>query len=499
MQRAAVPFNISILNLSPEQIKGIRPVTSLDIFDSRTKNLHPDGLYSTTTFGSVGSDIRYTKFAYINLKIPIIHPTIYTALIQIKAFYQEIISSKEFAVWDYTLKDFVKSNALEGQTGFHFFLEHWMDIEFEQRPSVKREQNILLIDRFKHLAMLDKVLVLPAAFRDIEVDDYGRESSDEINSLYYKLVAISNTINPATVLVSPEAYNSQRMSLQRTFNEIYETLGAVVEGKKNLLVGKWASRKVFNGTRNVITSMDTASAVLGESHNVSFNDTAIGIYQCMKALLPITKYQLKTGFLSKVFSSVNSPCLLTNKKTLMSERVQLKSDIFNQWMTSEGIESIITSFKETSIRNDFIDVAGYYIGLIYKGPDGTFKLIHGIDELPEGRVKEDCTPLTLALLFYCSIYSVANNYPGYLTRYPVLTAQSIYPSKIYLRSTIKSEIRQELGEDWRPIGRDKTAYQFPTDSDFFNSASPHPAKLAMLGGDFDGDKPVIQLFYSYSI
>lgn len=496
MAQSNIPFNLSILQITPAITSKLRQVTSLDSFFGLTKNFHPDGLYSTQTFGIVGSDVRYTKYAYIDLKIGVIHPTLFKALIKLKGFYLDILSSREFAIWDAETNDFIRSNALEGQTGYQFFIEHWNKIDFPQRPSITREQNILMVEKYKEIALTDKVLVLPAGLRDMEIDDNGRESSDEINKLYYKLIAISNTINPATVKVSPEAYNNQRMSLQNTFNEIYDYILAIVEGKKNLLMGKWASRKIFNGTRNVITSMDTTSSNLTNTGNVGLNSTLIGIYQCMKAMLPVARYQLKNGFLSSVFPAVGAPALLTNKKTLMSERVQLKADVYDQWMTNEGLDNYITTFKEPSIRTIPIDISGYYLGLVYKGPDGTFKLIHGIDDLPTSRKKEDCIPLTPALLFYCSIYHIANTYPGYLTRFPITGPGSIYPSQVHLKSTIKSEIRKELGEDWKPLGEDRVAFEFPTDSDFFNSLSPHPSRLVNLGGDFDGDVCSFNIVYS---
>lgn len=496
MKSSNIPFNLDILQITPAITSNIRAVTSLDTYDGLTKNFHNEGLYSTLTFGTVGSEARSARYGYIDLKISIFHPTLYDALIKLKSLYGEIISGREFAVWNFEINDFVKSNALEGQTGFQFFTEHWEKIDFVQRPSILREQNILMIEKYKDIALTNKVIVMPAAFRDLEVDDNGRESSDEINALYYKLIAISNTINPSTVKISPEAYNSQRASLQRTFIEIYEYILAIIEGKKNLFMGKWASRKVFNGTRNVITSMDTTSSFLNAPGNISINQTDIGIYQCMKAMLPVARYQLKSGFLSKVFTDVSAPALLTNPKTLQSERVDLKADVYNNWMTNEGLDNYIGTFKEPSIRLDPIKVNGYYLGLLYKGPDDTFKLINGVDELPEGRKKEDCTPITMSTLFYCSIYHIANKYPGYITRYPILGPGSIYPSHLHLKSTIKSEVRKELDQDWKPLEGDRIAYEFPTDSDFFNSLSPHSCRLSGLAADFDGDTSSCTVAYS---
>jgi hypothetical protein len=478
-----IPFNIDLLQINDEDIKRIRAVTSLDTFEGVTKNFHPDGLFSTTTFGVAGSDARYLRYGYIDLKLPVIHPTIYKSLMGLRSLYSDILASREFVRWDANLADFVKSDVVDGYTGYAYFIEHWHKIEFEQRPSVKREQAVAFIDKYRDKSMVQRVLVIPASLRDLEIDDNGRESSDEINALYYKLIAISNTINLATIKVSPEAYNSQRVSLQNTFNEVYEYLAAIVEGKKNLMMGKWASRKIFNGTRNVITAMGTVTPHLDAPGHLGFNDTAVGLYQTLKAILPVSQYQLRSGFLSEVFTSPGAPALLVNKKTLQSERVQLRADEYDAWMTNEGLEKFITYFQEDTIRHSFVSVADHYVGLLYRGPDATFKLLHGIDELPPGRNKEDCRPLTRAELLYTAIYKVANKYPCFLTRYPVGGIGSIYPSNTFLKTTVKTVVLQELGEDWKPLGEGHIAYEFPTDTNFFNSISPHSSRLAMLGAD----------------
>lgn len=483
MEKLDVPFNIFFLRLDESTVKYLKPITSLDVFDGITKNLHPDGLYSPTIFGVVGSNNRYTKFSYIDIKLGIMHPVYYKAITSMRTLYEGIMSSKEFALWDEEKKDFIKSNALDGQTGYEFFITHHNKIEHEQRPSIDRQENISLIQKYKDYHLYDKVIVLPAAYRDIEIDDSGRESSDEINSLYYKTLAISNTINPHTVKISPEAYNTQRMSLQRAFNEIYEYLANMIRGKNNLFMGKWASRKVFNGTRNVITSMNTTQPELGGENSINYNDTLVGLYQTLKGILPVSLFQIKTGFLSEVFPSVGAPALLVNKTTLKSERVMLKSTYYDKWMTNEGLESIISSYKEPSIRHDYVQVDNYYLGLIYRGPDNTFKLIHGIDELPEDRDPKDCRPLSLTELFYCSIYEVSDKYPALITRYPITGVGSIYPSMSKLKTTIEVEKRYKLGDDWQVDKSAKVAYEFPTQTELYSALSPHSFKLGRLSAD----------------
>lgn len=487
MQLKNVPFNIDLLLIGDDIATMVKPVTSLDAFTASTKNFHPDGLYSAEIFGTVGTDARYKKYSYIDLKVPVLHPTIYLTLLQLKGMYGDIMSGREFAIFDEELCDFVKSDAIEGETGYEFFIKHFKKIKYVPSDSVMREQNIKLMEERKNSCLMTRLFVLPAGYRDLEIDDSGRESSDEINSLYYKAIAISNTIPVAMVKTSPAALNQQRNSLQQTVVEIYKYVIKIVEGKKNLMMNKFAARKVWNSTRNVLTSMDTAVQELDDEFTPTINHTSIGIFQFMKGILPVALYHLKNGFLGKCFASVNAPALLTDMKTLKSVRKHIRPDTFDKWMTNEGLSKIINSYKEPSIRDEPIVIEGCYLGLVYRGPDMTFVLHHGIDELPEERNKEHCQPLTLNELFYASIYSVAEEIPMFVTRYPIATDRSTYPSMAYLMSTIKYERRHELSNDWRIIDG-AIAPRFPIrGSETFNSESPHPCRLSGLGADFDGD------------
>lgn len=494
--RAQIPFNIDLLVLTPADTARLRRVSSQDIFEGATQNFNADGLFSTQTFGVVGSDARMTKEAYIDLKISIIHPTVFNALMQMRGFYRDIMSGREFARWDDEIKDFVRSDVIEGYTGYEFFVTYLKQIEFENRPSTRRQQSIRLVEKYRENMLLDKILVIPAGLRDVEVDASGRPTSDEVNEYYQRLLAISNTINLSTVKISPEAYNTQRMALQNCFNDIYDYFSKIIEGKKNLMMGKWASRKTNDGTRNVITAMDTSVTTLDDDGNIDLNDTLVGLYQAARALRPVTLFQLRNGWLAQCFSVPGAPARLTNTKTLRSEYVDLTGETYTRWLSNEGLEKFIAGFKEGSIRHAPVMIEGHFLGLMYRGPDGTFKVIHGIDELPPGRDPKDCRPITVAELIYHALYPVANNYYGLVTRYPITGPGSVYPTKIYLKSTIKGDKRVPLDDQWEPIPG-AVAHQFPVvDGEFFNSLSPHPSRLGGMGGDYDGDMCSLTVAYT---
>lgn len=483
-----IPFNLTLLQLTQAKLQFLKPVTSLSSFDGTGTNFDDNGLFSTSIFGRVGDDLRSRRFSYIDIKVPIFHPIMYRTLMDLKQLYGGIIAGTEYALFDESEQDFVRSDAISGKTGYQFFVSNWKKIKFTDTKSVSREHNIRLVTKYASEAMLDKVVVMPAGLRDMEVGADGRPQEDEINTLYRKLLAISNTIGDASIKHNPEVINNTRFNLQKTFNQIYTTLEEMVSGRRKLIQNRWTARRTFNGTRNVITAADTAVAYLGAPGNFGFNDTGVGLYQSLKMVLPISMYLIRNGFLRDVFKAPDQPAMLINKKTLKSEPTTLKTRYYDRWMTDEGIEKVITSFSQEDNRHKVLEIDDHYVGLIYKGHDGTFKLMHSIDELPESRHAADVAPLTFCELLYASTYAELNKYPVFITRYPVTGIGSIYPSKIFARTTIKSEVRKELGPNWEPLDDTRTAHQFPVrGSAFVNSLIPHSARLVGLGADFDGD------------
>lgn len=495
MSESNIPFNIRILSITDDKLVGLKPVTSLASFDGLSKNFDEGGLYSISIFGRVGDERRSRRFSYIDIKVPILHPMIYRVISQMKRFYAEIMEGTAYAEWDKETKSFIKSDQLRGSTGYNFFISHWNELEFETTDSEDRLTNIKLIKDYRATALTSKIIVMPAGLRDVQIEDDSRISEDEINQLYRKLLSIANSIPKSAVEHSLDMLNGPRKSLQNTFNQIYDYIEAMLDGKKKLIMDKWVSRKVYNGTRNVFTSMQFKSENLNSKSNVSFNDTVVGLYQYIKSVLPVTKFNLRNGFLSKVFMGPSAPVNLVNKKTLKLETVQLKPYYYDSWMTDEGLEKVITQFGEETLRNRELEIEGRYVGLIYKGP-GVFKLFQDIDELPEGFDRSLVTPVTFCELIYISVYHDSHKYPAFVTRYPIAGFGSIYISKIYLKPTLKSETRAPLGDDWQIDTTKPIAYEFPTKSDYVNSFSPHTSKLARLAGDFDGDTGSLNIVYS---
>ena len=490
MSRLDIPANLEIMDLNNERVRALKPVKVLDIMDGATDNFHEDGLFSISIFGRVGSDERDLRFSFIDIRVEIFHPFIYQTLCELKGLYESIIMGRAYAVWNDKEKDFEASDPVNGQTGFFFFVSQWKNIVFKRTESKARDIKIEFIEKFKERALTSKIVVIPAGYRDIQVDESGRVRQSEINDYYRNLISISNSV-PASNVAKTAILDTSRVSLQNAFNKIYEYLGGLIKGKHGFMAGKWASRRVFNGTRNVISAMDTSPPYLGAPNYPKYNDTTLGLFQLIKAMLPVTQHLLLTGWAAKVFSGSEGSALLTNPVSLKQERVAVSPDTIDRWTTTSGIEKVISSYRETERRHRPVMVEGYYLGLIYRGPDKTFKIFADIDELPrdETFLKEYVFPLTLCEYIYLAGYTRWAKTPIMVTRYPVTGLGSIYPSYAYVKNTINAEIRYELGETWEKMGEEFKAVEFPIldTPTYVDSLIPHPSRLQALGGDYDGD------------
>ena len=155
------PTNIELVDPKKENWVLKKPVTTTDVVEGMTNNLHPDGLYSTTIFGRMGTPERKTTEAYINLKLEVFPPVVFKVLKSLKSLYSGIMQGVTYALWDETQKDFIKSNILEGDTGFSFFLKHFDQIVFKRNNSPSRGANIYFLEKYRDSFLTSKYIIFP--------------------------------------------------------------------------------------------------------------------------------------------------------------------------------------------------------------------------------------------------------------------------------------------------------------------------------------------------
>lgn len=482
--------DFNILNLTKEKLQFLRPVKVLDIYENNTENFHEDGLFSVATFGRVGSPERDQRFSYIDTKIDVLHPLIFRNVIKLKQFYGDIIKGSAYAIFDESLKDFVKADPITGETGYNFFLTHWESINFEKNDSVSRNARIKFIDKYRKVAKTNKILVLPAGLRDIQHSEDGQDKEGEINEFYRRIISIANTLSSMTN-VNSSITDASRLGIQNAFNSIYSYIISLMRGKGGFILKKWAKRRIFNSTRAVLTGQTVTVNKLSDVTYPTWNNSVIGLAQLMKALLPVAVHKLLNfELVTESFPTNDNTALLVNPKTLVREQVKIQNKSVDKWTTQNGVESLFQNFMEHSVRGSVVTIDGYYLGLIYRGSNQTFKILYDINDAkqyPWMDVK-NVYPITWVELFYIMGYKDWNKYPMLSTRYPISGSGSIFPAYVYCKPTVVTEIRYEADEYGNPILENR-AISFPVleNAVFVDSIAVDHSRLAGLNADFDGD------------
>jgi len=453
-----------------------------------TQNLNDDGLYSLEIFGKLGSKERDRTEAYIDLKLPIFNPTYLKALIQIKSLYQGILRGAEYGVWDNELKDFIKSNILEGETGFSTFVKQFPHIKFSLTGSYRRGQRVELTNQNRGKALTDKIIVIPAGLRDIQFQDSGSPTESELSELYRALMFRVRVILAGRNDPNNPLYDDVRWGVQNAFNEVDKYLFGLLEGKGGMLQRRMSTRGVHGGTRNVITARKVSRAQLDLDDGVDPNSVDMGLYQALLNFQYVCINAMLTKYLDRIFTAGSQTAKLVNTKTLEFEYVEVQSQLVEKWTTADGIMKLFNGFGNPNLRDKPVVIDWHYLALIYDdGKDVC--VLHDINDLPKDKDRKKVKPITYQELFYLSCHQAISEQISQQTRYPIIGIGSIFPAKVNLITTAESSarvIREPI--EWQEL---ETCKRFPTRVDvpsFFDAMSVDPSRESMLDSDHDGDQ-----------
>lgn len=484
-QQPKSALRIDLLVLTETLKRTLNKVGTHDILVSSTRRLHPDGIYSPEIFGAVGSPERMTTESYIHLKTPIIQPIFYKNMIKASAFYREIMSGKAYATFNKETKLFESSAPVEGKTGFHFFLSHFDQLEFPATDSIARDTLIGLKQKKGDKLILTDFLVIPAGVRDIMLDEQGRVvSEEEISVLYGELIQLTNYINDG-YKNTPESYDGVAFRIQEKAMEVYDYLyGITFDGKKKFALGKWGSRNIAYGTRGILGTLVTNDTVLGGELMVKPDETVVGLYQYIMAIMPLTIYHIRRKLLDRIFDQDRLQGYLFDIKRQRYDWVLLEQQDIDLYTTRNGLESLINSFGMDAIRNEPIMIANkYYLCMLYK-TDTSVMIVEHPDDL-DGKMNGELVPMTYGELFYLSLYDHVGETAQEMVRYPAGALGGAYTSLISLATTIAPLQRDEVDNMGNVLGR---MLNYPnTNESYFNSFAIHTTHLGRVGGDHDGD------------
>lgn len=376
------PFNIQIMDVDAYiEARGMLPVTETAIFETSTRRFHPDGLFSEVIFGQIGSRDRLVKKGYIDLKTKVITPHLFKQLMTLKSFYQDVMQGKQVVCFDPKEKDLLPTDPDDpaGDTGFSYFIKMLPKIEFKQSGSTRRKDKIDLINKYRDVMLIDKLVVLPAGIRDVRIDD-DFISPEKINKYYTAIIGLTRALPDGSS--EERIYDAIRYQIQMKVMEVYDYITNLIEGKNGFAQGKFAARHITFGSRNVITAMPITRVTdpLGPK-SVGPDEVMMPLYQCMKSCVPLMTHKLKLGFFDNVFSNQTNRIPLIDPDTLNLDYVDVDNSIIKRYTTSDGINELLNAYRNPEMHWMPISIKGtaegskpkqYYLYLIYDTGDEIF-------------------------------------------------------------------------------------------------------------------------------
>jgi len=489
--------NIRLLDMDLEIEKfGWKEVTSPFIKDPSSSTFHAEGLFSEEIFGQIGSPERILNCGYINLNTEVLHPQIYINLIRLKRAYGDIMAGTSKAIFNKDAGDFeIVGNEVKGaDTGFSFFMEHFLELKFNKTNSTKRTQRINTIERYKEKCIYDSIIVIPAGNRDMNVEDEDSRP-DEINKLYMGLLNYVGSMPvkiPASMII---LYDNPRFAIQRKVNDIYNYIFNIFEGKGGLLQRKFGSRNLALGTRNVVSSPIMSAPSPTSPQYFKPGEIKLPLFQVLKANKPIITHHISVAFFNYLFQQQNK-AMLIDPKDLTNNYREISIDEYNLFNTSDGVGKLINLFMDREFRElpavcQGSDKKNYYLYLVFDNGEDLYifnnlkefkeNFKHPYIEYDESKVR----PITWIELFYIAAFSACDQQPGVATRYPVIVYGSTVPNKAHLISTPESRM-VKLHDVINTT--EYTLPHYPIfNTGYVDSMSIHPGNLKGFNADHDGD------------
>lgn len=483
-------LDVRLVIPTKENTKMLSKLLNVNIYDKDDK-LDAGGLYSQEIFGTLGTPERNAKFAYIELNVPIIHPFVYNTITRLSSHIKGMLLGKQYGIWDNEKKNFDRATIDDGETGITYVMKYLKELVFEYNDSRKRTTLINDFNKFRENGDLTfkRYLVLPAGLRDVSTDDNGRVIENEINDMYRKILQASKMFENLSLSYDQMRLMDQaRLRLQLSANEVHDYILSLAKGKHKLINGKFVKVNIEGGTGNVLTSVHPTINKLDFNNNeTDFNRTIIGVHQYCAATFPFTSHHL--GRLLGPLLQDGGNMLLFDSDGYKQVSIKLPQKILDKWTTTDGIRSLVNKLFDDDFKNTPVMVGNGY-PFIIRGKGNKLDLLRAniAFKMEDGFSYE---PITYGQLFYIIARMTSNDMVGMVTRYPVTGQGSTYLSKFSLHTTVEYQ-KVEMYIDG-------VVYNYNTwnkpKSTWLGSVSVHYSRLKGLGGDYDGDKVYVTMFY----
>lgn len=403
------------------KVNELKPVTNPITFQ-KNNNPTPDGLLSNEIFGISMYD-RMNTCAYIDLHEWFMSPLIYKTWSRLdKKIVACVNETKYFKIDD---KGVLVEDP-DGETGIEFLRKNFNRINIARTASIKRDQNATFLESYKNKpgAFIKKMLVIPAALRDVDTSKGGRVSLGSINELYRNLILACRALAESTGY-GLDMVGATRGRIQNILVQLYdyfgngttingESTGAIIPGKIGVLRRAVMSKTTDYASRLVITAPELKVDRI-EDMSSDLDYAAIPLHSIISNFTPYILFAAKRYFENAFSGGKGIPVVDPKTK---EEKIVYPKD-YQMQFSEEVIKKQMDRFRMGySDRLEPIKVEtteGEFIHLRFKGFNTTLEEYNsGVGTMPI--VERD---FTWCDLFYICAEEACKDKHILACRYPI--------------------------------------------------------------------------------
>lgn len=263
----------------------LNPVTSFEYtLGAKSNEFHPEGLFSETIFGTQETRERKETYAYIDLNCKVLHPALYKPLYRLNAKVLKVLELKEtYNISKTGLLEAAEDGELNGVTSV---IKNFEKIISKDEPDGIRSdiKNMLLHQHKNNLAFIDKCLVIPAFYRDAQVEDVsGNLRIPQINEYYQKIIKLGLQIKSLNMEEGTEMYEIHAAKMFQLINDLYDFLISKLSKKQGMIRQDILGKRVDFSGRAVI---------VGGSTEIKNNEIGVPYKMLVKIYEPFILYYL---------------------------------------------------------------------------------------------------------------------------------------------------------------------------------------------------------------
>lgn len=473
------------------KVNDLKPVSNPINFD-RGNIPSEDGLFSTTIFGTSSSE-RKVNFAYIDLYKYFLNPKAYIALKRVNRNFESVVyGTKKFIIKD---GDLVVDEE-NGGTGLDWLYKNWEKFSFKKNTSTIRSRRVdVLLKNPKNVIFMKYQIVIPAFYRDVNLQSSGQPAFIEINNIYSKIIRNVAQLKEANTF--DFMLNTITGKTQDLIVDIYNELKKKIGGKNGYLRRFLMGRSVDYASRLVITAVPYDKKTLGEQ-KIDYYHTGCPLAYVCGMFTPFVIYWVRRFFETRLDAQKNQFPVEFNGKTV-HVKLQDPAVYFNEEYISKRLARFI---KTPSSRFDTIEIPVLQSELDKYGMKerprlkfvGYPSMPNTVNPTDENAIKRD---MTWTDIFYMAAIDTTADKHIYVTRYPMLDYLGTFTTRITVlstRETMSVIINDKLYDNYPVIDLDKKGQNL--DALFRDTLSVSALYLPGICGDFDGDQTTIKGVFS---